>query len=285
MNSTEKILLTGVTGHVGPQVVSQLAGGRLSLRALVRHPEKAAGLHQAGVEVVTGDLADMDTVKKALAGVSRLLVMSTAAPELAELQSHLAGAAADCGVQYIVKVSAVGADPQSNINTARWHGQAEEAILGTGIRHCFLRSSGYMQNLLGMSRVSKTGGTFPTHRTNAREAMIDNRDVAACIVEVLTGDDPSNTTYELTGPESFTIAEVARAISEVAENAVTPNVISEDEYRAMMLGYGMPEWITNDMIAWGYMTQEPTQDVAALTGRPATSLHQFLQDHADVFRR
>lgn len=284
MKSTEKILLTGATGHVGPQVVSQLAGSRLSLRALVRNPEKASGLRDAGVEIVTGDLADLDIVKKALAGVSRLLVMSSAAPELAELQGHLAGAAADSGVRYIVKVSATGADPQSGINTARWHGQAEEAILGTGIPHCFLRSSGYMQNLMGMSRVSKTGGTFPTHRTTAREAMIDNRDVASCIVEVLTRDDPSSATYHLTGPENFTIAEVAQAVSEVAGKPVTPNVISEDEYRAMMLGYGMPEWITNDMIAWGYLTQEPTQDVAALTGRPAIRLRQFLQDHADVFR-
>jgi uncharacterized protein YbjT (DUF2867 family) len=74
--------------------------------------------------------------------------------------------------------------------------------------------------------------------------MIDNRDVAACICGSLDGRRSIQYTYELTGPESFTIAEVARAISEVAENAVTPNVISEDEYRAMMLGYGMPEWIT-----------------------------------------
>lgn len=283
MDSAE-ILLTGVTGHVGPQVVSQLASRGLRLRALVRNPEKAGALRDAGVDVVVGDLADLDTVRKALDGVSRLLIMSTAAPDLAELQSHVAGTAADSSVRYIVKVSGVGADPKSDVNVARWHGQAEESILGTGIRHCFLRSSGYMQNLLALSRVSKTGGGFPTHRTTAREAMVDNRDIAACIVTVLTADDPASATYELTGPENFTIAEVAQAVSDVAGKTVTPNQISEDEYRAMMLGCGMPEWLMNDMIAWGYMTQEPTQDVAKLLGRPATTLTKFLQDHADVFR-
>jgi uncharacterized protein YbjT (DUF2867 family) len=56
------ILVTGSTGTIGPQVLTQLQG-KADVRALTRSPEKAQ--LPAGVTPVKGDLSDMDSVRAA----------------------------------------------------------------------------------------------------------------------------------------------------------------------------------------------------------------------------
>ena len=62
------ILLTGATGKTGGEAARQLLAKGARLRALVRNEAKAANLQAAGVELVIGDIADADTVKRALEG-------------------------------------------------------------------------------------------------------------------------------------------------------------------------------------------------------------------------
>ena len=61
------ILVTGATGTVGRQTVSQLLGVGAEVRALTRHPDTARLPHD--VDVVGGDLSDPDTLARALEGV------------------------------------------------------------------------------------------------------------------------------------------------------------------------------------------------------------------------
>jgi Predicted nucleoside-diphosphate-sugar epimerases len=64
------ILVTGATGNVGRQVVEQLVKRGADVRALVRDPAKAK--FPAGVDVVKGDLLDVDSLRSAFSGVSTL---------------------------------------------------------------------------------------------------------------------------------------------------------------------------------------------------------------------
>src|SRR5918998_3327640 len=59
-NSQSVILVTGATGNVGRQVVSQLLDTGAAVRALTRDPD-SAGLPD-GVDVVRGDLSVPDTL-------------------------------------------------------------------------------------------------------------------------------------------------------------------------------------------------------------------------------
>jgi NAD(P)H-binding len=59
MVAVKRILITGATGNIGGQVLSQLPPTGLQVRALVRNPD-AAGL-PAHVEVVYGDLTRPET--------------------------------------------------------------------------------------------------------------------------------------------------------------------------------------------------------------------------------
>jgi uncharacterized protein YbjT (DUF2867 family) len=68
------ILVTGSTGNVGRNVVEQLVNRGADVRALVRDPSKAN--FPAGLEVVQGDLLDVDALRSALSGVSTLFLLN-----------------------------------------------------------------------------------------------------------------------------------------------------------------------------------------------------------------
>ncbi len=65
----EKVLVTGATGYVGSQVVRQLVEEGYYVRALVRELSRSEALEQLGVEVMYGDVRDLDRVCQAAAGM------------------------------------------------------------------------------------------------------------------------------------------------------------------------------------------------------------------------
>ena len=77
--SKRTILVTGATGTIGGQVLVHLQSGGADVRALTRSPDTAR--FPAGVTPVKGDLADVDAMRAALAGVSTLFLL---APNVAD---------------------------------------------------------------------------------------------------------------------------------------------------------------------------------------------------------
>jgi UDP-glucose 4-epimerase len=68
-----KILITGATGKVGSRLAKRLAQRGDQIRALVRDPARAADLHDAGIELVTGDLLRVDSLAAAVSGVDAVI--------------------------------------------------------------------------------------------------------------------------------------------------------------------------------------------------------------------
>src|SRR5947208_7363921 len=67
------ILITGATGNVGRQVVSQLLGTGARVRALTRNPDSAGLPHE--VDLVRGDLSAPDTLDGCLGGVEAVFLL------------------------------------------------------------------------------------------------------------------------------------------------------------------------------------------------------------------
>ena len=70
------MILITTAGKVGSASADQLAGLGVPVRLLARHPEKAAGLAQAGVEVFPGDLDSPESIDQAMRGVSRVILVT-----------------------------------------------------------------------------------------------------------------------------------------------------------------------------------------------------------------
>ena len=64
------LLVTGATGLVGSHVAERANRMGLATRGIVRNPDAAAWLSESGVEVVTGDMTDADSLVRAVQGVT-----------------------------------------------------------------------------------------------------------------------------------------------------------------------------------------------------------------------
>ena len=68
-----KVLVTGGAGHLGANLLRRLqADGGCELRALARRGDNNEGITSAGVEIVYGDLRDLESLRAACKGIDRI---------------------------------------------------------------------------------------------------------------------------------------------------------------------------------------------------------------------
>ncbi|GIW88673.1 MAG: oxidoreductase [Isosphaeraceae bacterium] len=112
-------LVTGATGLLGSHLAEQLVARGHSVRALVRPTSQTGFLQRLGVELVLGDLTDVDACRRAVRGVR--LVFHAAAKvgdwgrweefqrDCLEATERLAQAACDAGIERFVHISSTSA--------------------------------------------------------------------------------------------------------------------------------------------------------------------------------
>lgn len=288
-----RILVTGATGRIGGQVVTQLAGSGVAVRALTRDPGSDRALAGTGdeVEVVAGDLAEPDSVEPALKGVDAVfLVFPSVAADAA------APALVDAfGARRIVYLSAYGVpddphtgptDPDGSIVGS--HAYVERLIAGSGAPWTFLRSSGFASNTLAWADQIRAGDVVCWFHGAATRALIHERDLAAVAVRALLDDGHHGAAYHLTGPEQLTQVQQVHAIGEAIGRPLRFVELAPSAAREELLG-GLPRGMVDGIIE-GHRamvdTPEPvTGAVAELIGRPALPFAQWARDHAVDFRQ
>lgn len=146
-----RVAITGATGYVGLGIVRKLLRRDHEVRALVRRPERAGFLHDLGVHLVAGSLADDAALRSLLQDVDAVvhLVGIIVAKHGQSFESvHVAGteavvlAARRSGVRLMLHMSALGARSDADAtlyHRTKW--QAEEIVRASGQAHVILRPS------------------------------------------------------------------------------------------------------------------------------------------------
>jgi uncharacterized protein YbjT (DUF2867 family) len=284
------ILIIGATGTVGREIVQQLVAHGVSVRALVRSPEKATAIAAPGVEPVLGDLQHPRSLDAALAGVTRAFLLSPLDPHQVTLQGNFIQAAQRAGQVYIVKVSGLGTALDSPVRSGRWHAQIEQQLEATGLPFTHLRPLFFMQNILHLfAPTIATQGALVASMQEGKIAMVDARDIAAVAVTALTEDGHTGKAYTVTGAEALSFREVAEKLTVATGRQVTYRDISLDTTRQRLAATGMPAWHVDVLMEFwtvlreGYAA-EVTDTVEAVTGVPPRTFDQFAREHAALFR-
>lgn len=279
------MILVTTAGKVGSEASRLLAERGLPVRVLVRHPEKASALAQAGVEVVEGDLEDPATIDAALKGVSSVVLVSLAIPaqELSVVES-----AVRAGVEHVVKITSESA-PDSPIARRRGQAQIENGLIDSGLSYTLLKNNAYMQNFLMLAPLIAKTNSFGSSTGDGRIGMIDARDVAAVAAEVAASPTAhKGKTYWPTGPDQLSYSDVAAILSKVLDRPITFHPITFEEQRQAMINAGLPETVAEDnakalsLFAQGEAAYV-TDAVPTILGRPARTFRQFAIEYAPAF--
>lgn len=297
MSDRPRIFITGATGRIGAHLLRVLAEAEVPTRALSRDPARAEAL--PGIEWVSGDLADRSSLAPpdgAFAGIERLFLLTGNAGAMVRLQKNALQAAREAGVLHVVKLSALGASDHSKSVIGLWHWVVERELRGSGMAWTILRPHHFMQNLLdfpGLLRGIAEEGVVRSASGDGEIPFIDTRDIAEVAAAVLTGASGGGhggRTYTLTGPEALSYRRATEILAEETERRLRYVAESPDEARSRMTAEGLPDWLTAAQLAIaGYQraggaTEQTTDTVEAILGRPPRTFRDFARDHAGAFR-
>jgi uncharacterized protein YbjT (DUF2867 family) len=272
--------VTGASGNVGGRIARLLAAKGVEQRLLLRTPAKAPDLPR--IEVVQASYDDRTAVRRALSGVEVALMVSgsESANRLDEHRSFV-DAAAEAGVRHLVYTSFYGASADATFTLARDHHHTERHIEQSGMSWTFLRDNLYLDFFPLMAGED---GVLRGPADGGRVAAVAQDDIAAVATTVLL--DPTRhegRTYDLTGPEALTLAEVAATMSRVLGREYAFHDETLEEAYASRASYGVPDWqvdawvSTYTAIASGELSTV-TDDVQRLIGRAPVSLADVLTD-------
>lgn len=280
------ILVTGATGKVGSEAVRVLRQQDVPVRALVRDPQKAQTMAEAGAELAVGDFDDPTSLLAAMDGVSSVLLTSPGGEPVQEL--NVVDAAARAGVEHVVKLTSK-ASPDSPVARQCWHAQIEQGLAASGLAHTLMRSNAFMQNTLMVAPSIAKTSSFSSSIGAGRVGMSDARDVGA-VAAALVADPTGHAgkTYWLSGPELLTYADVAAVLSRLLGRTVTfqPRSRAEDETEMVSAGLPQPVAAMNALALSLFADGDAewlSPDMATLLGRPARSYEQFATDHIAAF--
>ena len=281
--------MTGATGNVGSRVLQELRDRRVSIRAFVRDPAKAAEKLGDDVELAAGDFSDTASLRRALEGVDCLFLTSADGPQKVEHETAVIDAAAAAGVPQIVKLSTLRAQVGSPLPPFDWHGRIEEHLRRSMAPAVILQAGFYMSNLIASAEAIRQTGKLFAPADAASIAMIDPRDVAAVAAVVLATDAYEGQTYELTGPEAITYERIAEELSAATGQPIEFVDVSDEAARQSFVEAGMPNWLVEHLagvfrvIREGALEQT-TDTVRTLTGRKPRSFAEFAHEHAGLFQ-
>lgn len=281
------ILITGASGNVGREVLKQVAGRGAKVRAAFQSVSKAAAA-PSGVEIVTMDYNQPQTVQAALKGVERVFLVGPPTQNLTTLERRAVDEIKRSGIKQVVKLSAMGG---RDAIFPRQHAESEDYIKASGVAYTFLRPNGFMQNfVIYNSGTINTQNAFYGVQGDGAVSHIDLRDIAAVAVKTLTEDGHEGKTYTLTGPQPLTNARVAQILSDDTGREIQYVDLPVDQFKQALLGAGVPEWSANALIDLQQLYRRGgasaiTHDVEQLLGRKPISFEQFSRDHAQAFQR
>lgn len=278
------ILVTGATGNVGREVITQLVSAGSPARAFVRDAQTLRLLE--GVEVAEGDLSAPETLERALTGIEEVFLVW---PFLTSDGAPAALATIAGADRRLVYLSSSGVNEDAELQSDpinQLHADMESLIEASGLEWTILRSTTIASNALGWAGQIRRGDVVRGPDV-APTAVIHQGDVAAVAVRVLTGDGYSGAKHVLTGPQVLSRAEQVRIIGEAIGRPLRFEKVPVQVAREQMLADGRPPALVEALLA--SVDTRPasnvvTSTVQQITGTAARTFREWATEYADDFR-
>ena len=282
-----RILITGATGRVGRQLVSQLLATNTRVRALARNP-RSAGLPPE-VEVIAGDLTMPATLDESLNGIDSVFLVwcapaATVQPVIERIAKH---------AQHIVFLSSPYQTEHPFFQAAQpnplasLHAEIERLIKASGLAWTFLRPGMFAANCRWWwSEQIRAGDVVRWPYPLAATAPVDERDIAAVAAGALRDGRSDGAEYVLTGPQSLSQRDQVSTIGDVLGRPVRLEEITPEEWLREAPA-NVPAAIANMLLdSWAAAIGQAalvTSTVAEVTGMTPRTFRDWVKNNAAEF--
>ncbi|MFH8462432.1 NAD(P)H-binding protein [Streptomyces sp. NPDC017991] len=278
----------GVSGASGPlgravaeEVLRSVDPGEVVL--LTRAPEALAGFAARGARVRQADFDDRPGLEGALAGVDRLLLISTdkIGSRLDQQRAAVAAAAAT-GVSHVVYTSVPRPVPDNPAVVVDDHAGTERALRGSGLEWTVLRNNLYMHLQVPVVEQAIASGRLFANSGSGAAAYVTREDCAAVAAAVLTQGGHVDEVVDVTGPEAVTASDMAALAREIGGRDVELVDVEDHAFAEGLRHAGLPEPAVRLITSFGASTRQGflshvTPAVADLTGREPTAFADMVR--------
>ena len=302
MSESPTYLITGAGGGVAgisPQVVRRLLDRGESVRAMVhRDDDRAEALRAQGAEVVVGDLTNPADVNTAMSGVTRMFFSMSVSPDYLQASAVVCVAATEVQrLDVLVNMSQMTVSQMSATSTdesrqQQLHFLAEHVINWSGIPAVHVRPTVLLENplfgILATHSIREAGRLILPFGTG-RTSPVASSDVADVVTAILSEPrDHLGKIYELTGPATLGIEELAEQYAEALGRPVTAVSPPPDEWVKGLDGLGLDPFTRQHIATMVKLHRQDrynrsTNDVEIVTGHPAQTVRDYVEAHRDMF--
>jgi uncharacterized protein YbjT (DUF2867 family) len=246
------IVITTPTGNIGSQVLKELLPSKEPIRVIARDPQRLAPEARQRVEVVVGSHGDSAVVNRAFHGADSVFWIVPPDPRAVSVEAAYvdfarpaAKALGQQGVKRVVGVSALGRGTAfaSNAGFATASLAMDDLIASSGVSYRALTMPSFMDNLLRQAEPITKSGVFSLPISGDRKLpSAASRDIAGTAARLLLDHTWSGVaSVPVLGPEDLSYNDMARILSEVLGRPVRFEKISNDAFKARLVGRGMSD--------------------------------------------
>ena len=298
MAASNLVLITGA-GGVGRAVFEELRTQDVPVRFMVRREdERAAEMKRLGAEIVIGDLTQPETVAAALQGVARMFFAMAVSPDHLLAATVAATVAKDYGkLEALVGLSQMTVSQMTLTSTEESHHQrlhwlAEQVLNWSRLPVVHIRPTVFLDSPLFTTMAAQSireSGTIALPFGTGRTSPVAVGDVARVVATVLNDPAPHiGRVYELTGPRSIDMTELAATFSRALHRPVSYVDVPLDRWQAGLSRMGYPPHVQQHIATMARLHREnrydrATDDVERVTGIPPQSIEAFVADREHFY--
>src|SRR5215831_17409591 len=297
--SQETILVTGAAGGVGS--TARVAIGILleqghRVRAMVRKLDaRADALRDQGAEVAVADMLDIVAVRAAMQGCSVVYFTMSVSPNYLEAATNVAVTARNLGVKAFVSLAQMTLSQMSETETTSSPQQkqewlAQQMLRWSGLPVVYLRPTAFFEIfLIVAAKGIRDDNAIRLPFADGKTSLIAAADVGAAAAAVLANPEPHiGKVYDLTGPQSLTMAELAQEFSGVLGRTIQYVNVPPQIWEAKLREARLPEHLIAHLITMGQLNRDNrydrmTDSFQQLVGRAPISAAEFVRRHAAAF--
>jgi uncharacterized protein YbjT (DUF2867 family) len=294
------ILVTGAAGRVGAtgRTLTELflKQGK-AVRAMVRkEDERAQALRDMGAEVVVGDLLDLGSMHRAIAGCDTMYFGMSISPDYVAATVNVAAVAKHHGVKAFINMSQMTLSQMSITESTpspqhklQW--LAEQALNWSGLPVVHVRSTVLLEGfflILTPDAVRKSN-QIRLPFGDGKTSPVAVEDVARAIATILANPQPHmGKIYHLTGPQSENMHFYAQEYSKALGRNITYQDIPVEPWREGLRELGLPAHLVNHLATMADLHRagrydRMSDDVLTLTGQAPVTMQKFVRNNAATF--